>query len=514
MSGLTVTKTSDIDDSALNKSSAINFLPSEILCKFFLDYLPEGGSEVLVGSLSGTTITLSHVCSRWREVTLGAPRLWSQLSLNLNNESWQEKHSWDQVVQFVLDWFSKAGECPLKLRFGYQPKSVDGRKITEEGYLTRFMSPLMARIQDLELDVYRLPRHLSVLPPNKFLQLESIVLHNGYLQKTNSTEMMWDPDDEPLAIFENTPRLRRLSMFFPLFGKRLDSVLIPWFQITYLITLSYVQPPILDELLSQCVNLVYGVFYIVGNADCSLIPSRPKTTLAHLVELTMISYTTTQPVLAPAVLRNFHLPKLQTLRLGPLNLDTRSLEDKVYLFPHLSLIRRLSFQSHLCWGSVDSDHSLVIELFKFAGNVEDFDISSTNDYSTIMKALIISDGVDIILPKLKSIYIHFEDPFNVDQLRKFSVANLIKMVDSRWHSQQATQLEEISVFLTLSSVTKSLVRMLKKSLEDALIGYIAEGLILHVVVSGVGEVVWHDRLPHDKNYWKEGMDCMRLLEAT
>lgn len=106
--------TADMDDSVLD---SINSLPSEILCKIFLDYLPEGGSEVLVGSLSGTTITLSHVCSRWREVILVAPRLWSQLFLNLDDERFQEKHSWEQVVQFVLNWFSKAGECPLKLRF-------------------------------------------------------------------------------------------------------------------------------------------------------------------------------------------------------------------------------------------------------------------------------------------------------------------------------------------------------------------------------------------------------------
>jgi len=453
---------------------------------------------------------------------LGAPRLWSQLSLNLNSESWQEKHSWDQVVHFVLDWFSKARECPLKLRFGYQSKSVDGREITGEGYLNHFLSPLMPRIQDLELELYRLPQHLSILPLNKSLQLESIVLHSGYLHsgyfpKTDTVEMMWNLDDEPLTIFENTPRLQRLSMFCPLFGKSLNSVLIPWFQITFLVTPSYVHPPVLDELLSQCVNLVYGVFYIIGDADCSLVPSRPKTTLAYLVELTMMCYTSNQAVLTPAVLRNFHLPKLQTLRLGPLNLEATSLEDKVYLFPHLSLIRRLSFQSYIWWRSIESDHSLAIELLKFAGNVEDFDISSTDDYSTIIKALIISDGVDIILPKLKSIHIHFEDPYNKHQLYDFSIKTLVKMVDSRRHPQQATHLEKIIVFMSQSSVTKSMVRMVKNSLEDELERYISEGLILrvHVVVPGVGdsEVVWQDRLPHDKNYWKEGMDCMRSLEA-
>ena len=197
--------TADIDDSVLDRSSTINSLPSEILCKIFLDYLPQG-SEVWVGSLSGTTITLSHVCSHWREVISGTPRLWSQLSLTLNDAGWQEKHSWDQVVRFVLNWFSKAGECPLKLRFGYEPESVDGRDITGEGYLNQFLSPLMTRIQDLELELCQLPQHLSVLPPNKFQQLESIVLHRGYL-KTNSIEMMWNPDDEPLTIFKNSPRL-------------------------------------------------------------------------------------------------------------------------------------------------------------------------------------------------------------------------------------------------------------------------------------------------------------------
>ena len=68
-----------------------------------------------------------------------------------------------------------------------------------------------------------------------------------------------------------------------------------------------------------------------------------------------------------------------------------------------------------------------------------------NKYSTIIKALIVSNGVGIILPKLKSYSLRK----SVDQLRKFSVATLVKIAP-----QQSTHLEKITV-LELKSAKSS-----------------------------------------------------------
>ena len=84
--------------------------------------------------------------------------------------------------------------------------SKDSANSYPEGKLDQSLSKKARKGQSLGL--------LLVLPPNKFLQLESMVLHSGYLQRTNSIEMGWIPDDEPLTIFENTlqlPTVRKVS---------------------------------------------------------------------------------------------------------------------------------------------------------------------------------------------------------------------------------------------------------------------------------------------------------------
>ena len=52
-----------------------------------------------------------------------------------------------------------------------------------------------------------------------------------------------------IRMMSYSPSLRTLCDY-PLFGKCLNSFLIPWFQITSLIASSYIHPPVLDILLS------------------------------------------------------------------------------------------------------------------------------------------------------------------------------------------------------------------------------------------------------------------------
>jgi hypothetical protein len=191
--------------------------------------------------------------------------------------------------------------------------------------------------------------------------------------------------------------------------------------------------------------------------------------------------------LAPPLLRNFHLPKLQTLRFGPLNLAKH---DKVYLTSHLSLIRHLSFQSHWVWAP---NYSLMIDILKSAEGVEEFHFSSrhTGNCSMIIRALTMSNVCDFKLPKLKVMSIHMESSNNIPPQWYFPVPTLIEMVQSRWHPERApTRLRKLCVFLTQTTYTEALSRHWKASLEHELAGYINNGLILDVRISGPREVHW------------------------
>jgi hypothetical protein len=168
----------------------------------------------------------------------------------------------------------------------------------------------MENIQDLELGTYQLGQHLCVHPPNKFLQLESMVLHSvsdsPLLESIEETLLQ---DDRLLTTFQHAPRLRRLSMPSSLWSN-LNNVLISWSQLTHLTISWYMSPAVWEKLFPQCINLIFGIFYI--EAEYLPAPAGPTNRLAHLVELTLMYSSSSSSGLAPPLLRNFHLPKLQT----------------------------------------------------------------------------------------------------------------------------------------------------------------------------------------------------------
>ena len=142
------------------------------------------------------------------------------------------------------------------------------------------------------------------LPTNSFLQLESMVLHSGYPQRNNSTEIGLIPDDEPPTIFENTLRL-------PTVRKVPQQLLDTLVSSNFPRHLQFqTPPPVLDKLLSTEFSTSLGT---------QTVPLFPLVQKPHW-RIWWRCYTSIQAVLTPAILRNFHLAKfhLQTLRLGPL----------------------------------------------------------------------------------------------------------------------------------------------------------------------------------------------------
>ncbi|TFK27303.1 hypothetical protein FA15DRAFT_666593 [Coprinopsis marcescibilis] len=95
----------------------LNQLPPEILGEIFLYYLqategaptPTGRTFGNVSAYDGATtspITLSHVCSYWRSLSLSTPTLWSTISVSLPTP---------HDIPILETWLSRSMDLPLEL---------------------------------------------------------------------------------------------------------------------------------------------------------------------------------------------------------------------------------------------------------------------------------------------------------------------------------------------------------------------------------------------------------------
>jgi hypothetical protein len=78
---------------------SVNLLPEDVLREVFTNSArPENWYLGYFGPWC--LLILTHVCSRWRQIVLSMPRLWSTIRVS-------EHHSPDEV-QFIHEWLSRA----------------------------------------------------------------------------------------------------------------------------------------------------------------------------------------------------------------------------------------------------------------------------------------------------------------------------------------------------------------------------------------------------------------------
>ena len=167
--------------------SCIRRLPPEILSEIFVRCLP---SETYIRPKTKTApLLLMGVCSGWRKVALGTPRLWCSLSV-------RPSHRGEQQGLFVYhDWLARARARPLLL-------AVDTRQPRQSPMwrdeVTELLQPYTSRTVRLHVIFDK------TTVPN--LLLKDVPMLEHLTLKSNV------PEDPDIVIVQPEPRLRSLTL--------------------------------------------------------------------------------------------------------------------------------------------------------------------------------------------------------------------------------------------------------------------------------------------------------------
>jgi hypothetical protein len=503
--------------------SLLRCLPDELLSRIFIECIPTQGATVsLETSVYEAPMLLCHVCSRWRSVAISTPQLWNRLVATISLAPLPHSSHSRRLISLVQEWFQRAKTLPLFLRFAshlnYFQCSPDDPIVEEADVPHDLLCALSSRLTCLDLALGWTPKYLELLSHKSedlpFPLLESLILRGTsyYQDKTLST---WGHDGEkPLTAFQDAKRLRRVAMHYPIFGNNLRNVLFPWKQLTHFIVSERIQHGVLEDLLRRCTFLQQCVLHLTATPIS--VPAREvKTVHYHLIDLTI----SMDNFLNPSILRNFELPALKSLRLGPLIIAEEHWEERVHLVPHFSNIQRLSFMAGL-----DRRKTLrcarIVELLRYAENVEGLELCPGIWYPDILEALTVTTPAPTpaisptsesaptptptpiapatlppLLPKLRFFSIDLGvKPEGVQALwesiegnprdrypRRFSPQALGKMIQSRWapfgggirveEGRGSTRLEKLHVYLTKEDkhISDKIQDVLTECMDDGLI---------------------------------------------
>lgn len=501
--------------------SLVRFLPDELLSRIFIECIPTKGATVsLEASVHEAPMLLSHVCSRWRSVAFSTPQLWNRLIATIGPAPPPHSSHSRTLISLVQEWFHRAKTLPLSLRFAshlnYFHCSPDDPILAESDVPHSLLCALSSRLTYLDLALGWTPKYLELLSHESqglpFPLLESLILRGtDFLQDESLSE--WGHDGQkPLTTFQDAKRLCRVAMYYPIFGNNLGNVLFPWEQLTHFIVSERIQHGVLEDLFRRCTFLQQCVLTLAATPNS--VPAREvKTVHHHLIDLTIAM----DNALNPSILRNFELPALKSLRLGPLIIAEEHWEERVHLLPHFSTIQRLSFLDGLDWRKT-LKCVRIAELLRYAENVERLELCPGIWYPDILEALTVTTpapapiisppsesaptpaptptipaSLPPLLPKLRIFSVDLGvRPRGVQAFwetldsgfdrypRRFSPQALGKMIQSRWapfggsrveKDCGSVRLEKLQVYLTKEDkdISKKIHDVLAECVDDGLI---------------------------------------------
>jgi len=352
-------------------------------------------------------LLLGQVCSTWRLVAHGTPKLWTRFSLEVSNESQEGKVD---HVSFAKAWLSRAHPYPLHVcLYVESPIAL--------GPIMDVIIPFADRLQVLELSL-TFPHFHPLVNIRSMALLESVFL---------SADIIYDVQGPALwarriTAFMAAPCLRKVTIF-AVGGEGLFccGIQMPWSQLTELcIEEDGGSADGFRDVFLQCTNLVDCTLHMATWEE-EVIPNIPIVVLPHLQKLDI---TFTGPGHSFPFFQPLSLPALKSLTITIRGDCTWSHEDFMeFALCSLLDLERLSFKRVPIY-----PHELL-QILTHTQSLIELDIASESLYidTTLFDALSYRemDGQHL-LPKLEALHI-FESWG--DDVVEDSIAG---MVESRW----------------------------------------------------------------------------------
>ncbi|KAJ7759401.1 hypothetical protein DFH07DRAFT_884339 [Mycena maculata] len=241
-------------------------LPNEIISEIFFHTLPEEAYQSppkhsdSPSPCANSPLALGHICSKWRQIALSTPTLWTALELYLDNVVNSNQ------LRLLEIWLNRSGGCPLSIGIW------SGATSTPD--VCRFIDALVphcGRWQDMDLDIpFRdLIRITGDMPLLHTLSvgLTDMEMDDGAALQPHASE--------PMQIFHTAAALTTLILIPP-FPVGPEILIFPWAQITFLYIIA-TSPHELIYILRALVN--------IGQFRVGITASSPDEIMANIRDL-------------------------------------------------------------------------------------------------------------------------------------------------------------------------------------------------------------------------------------
>ncbi|KZP28614.1 hypothetical protein FIBSPDRAFT_245032 [Athelia psychrophila] len=363
--------------------------------------------------LKGWRMVPSHVCKRWRDLSLSTPIHWAYVSAEVKGVD-EEKIS--RELECAQAWLARSGSCPLTIKVAY-----NGNQPAHWKRLMDFFLPCCDRWRHAKIfSSSKMPADLSSIK-DKLPLLEALTL-----------ELPQPPKGAP---FGNAPKLRQLKITL-CDDERDDErdegpgavFVFPWSQLTHvkLRFLTEQECWWIMQKLHNVVSLAVGQFAAWGDPPQ---PHYQMLRLEHLKRLTFQWFKTNSGF------AGFHehldVPSMTNYcyhdRLGA----TWSLPSFQSLLSRRSSCRLVSVSLILHTMEID-DLPLVLQCIP---DVSHFDFNGHSMYVNQVQTLLTASP--FLLPRLEHLTLHHDMYFNPHLL--------LAMIESRMVDYRCTRLRKVTI---------------------------------------------------------------------
>lgn len=338
-----------------------------------------------------TPWTLLQVCSRWRQVAFGEPRLWNAINF-------EELGRCVPTLEFV---YNRCTQSPIRLHVAGEGK--------DESFMRDVILPRSRQIEELTFNVTTPSlRKFLCLPPGHFENLEV------------PTFLASSFDLNEHGVLREAANLRRFKMLssFPPDVPPLPSfplpLGLPWAQLTHLdLTPFPVHVPVAHELITRCCNLQHcclRLWDVLGNSGpIGQSPTTAQSDNASLKELCLFVGRESTPDLFRYFLQNLSLPAIEEI-----NFDLKDGKE-------WSPVDLAAVVNNLSHPKIRS--KVTYKVFSDIEDVAELSFVTAIDCSFVSRFMMDMIARGEYFPKLAwlSIYMRYQD-----------VENFIAMLKARW----------------------------------------------------------------------------------